>query len=213
MRELSSILPDVEKYYSEKIATYGRSLQGADWKSAESQTIRFHQLLRLLHLNGRFTINDYGCGYGALVDYLESRGHLFNYRGFDISERMIAEAQNAHQHKSHCEFFFEKPRLSAADYTVASGIFNVKLKTSESDWLQYILAVLKEFKEFSRKGFAFNALTSYSDAKLRRPDLYYADPLYLFDYCKRNFSPRASLLHDYPLYEFTIIVQIPGGSD
>ena len=38
-------------------------------------------------------------------------------------------------------------------------------------------------------------------------DLYYADPLDLFDYCKRNFSKNVALLHDYRLYDFTLIVR------
>jgi methyltransferase family protein len=213
MDELSPMLQNVEKYYSEKIATHGRTPQGADWKSAESQTIRFDQLLRLIRPDGLFTINDYGCGYGALVDYLKNRNHHFTYRGFDVSEKMITEARQGHEQDSHCEFFSEKSLLSRADYTVASGIFNVKLDTPESEWLEYILATLKEFRGLSRKGFAFNALTSYSDPKFMRSDLFYANPLYLFDYCQKNFSRMVSLLRDYPLYEFTIVVRFPGGAD
>jgi hypothetical protein len=40
-----------------------------------------------------------------------------------------------------------------------------------------------------------------------RADLYYADPAQVFDYCKRRFSPNVALLHDYGLYEFTILVR------
>ncbi|MBM3138043.1 MAG: class I SAM-dependent methyltransferase, partial [Chloroflexi bacterium] len=29
----------------------------------------------------------------------------------------------------------------------------------------------------------------------------------LFDYCKVNFSKNVALLHDYKLYDFTIIVR------
>jgi hypothetical protein len=29
----------------------------------------------------------------------------------------------------------------------------------------------------------------------------------VFDTCRQRFSPRVALLHDYPLYEFTIIVR------
>jgi hypothetical protein len=210
---LTEILQPVERYYSDKIATCGRTPQGADWKSAESQTMRFDQLLRLIQPVGPFTINDYGCGYGALVDYLQQHKYDFAYRGFDICQRMISEAQQSHAQDSHCDFFSEKNLLLPADYTVASGIFNVKLETSESEWLEYILEVLTEFKNLSKKGFAFNALTSYSDAQFVRPHLYYADPLFLFDYCKKNFSRMVSLVHDYPLYEFTIFVRTPGDSD
>jgi hypothetical protein len=40
-----------------------------------------------------------------------------------------------------------------------------------------------------------------------RDDLYYADPRVIFDHCKRSFSRWVALLHDYGLYEFTIIVR------
>jgi SAM-dependent methyltransferase len=213
MHELSPMLQNVERYYSEKVTTFGPTPTGVDWKSAESQAMRFDQLLRLFQRDGPFTINDYGCGYGALVDYLANRNPGFMYRGFDISERMIAEARQVHGQSSRCEFFSAKSLLSPADYTVASGIFNVKLETPESEWLEYILATLREFVGLSRRAFAFNALTSYSDLEFMRPDLYYADPLYFFDYCKKNCSRMVSLLHDYPLHEFTIVVRVPGGAD
>jgi hypothetical protein len=59
----------------------------------------------------------------------------------------------------------------------------------------------------ARRGFAFNALTSYADSEKKRADLYYADPGYWFDFCKRGHSRRVTLLHDYPLYEFTLLVR------
>jgi len=70
-----------------------------------------------------------------------------------------------------------------------------------------MLKTVRELNAISRLGFSFNALTSYSDVEYRRADLYYADPLFWFDYCKRNISKRVSLLHDYPEYDFTIIVR------
>ena len=205
--KLNLLLQNVEKYYADKVATHGCTARGADWKSEDSQRMRFEQLLRLIRPAGSFTINDYGCGYGALADYLRSGNFSFQYRGFDISEEMIARARRAHEGKTRCEFFSEKSLLSPADYSVASGIFNVKLDTPEPEWREYVLETLGEFKELSRKAFAFNALTSYSDPEFMRPDLYYANPLELFDYCRKNLSRKVALLHDYPLYEFTIVVQ------
>jgi hypothetical protein len=75
------------------------------------------------------------------------------------------------------------------------------------DWQEYILAVLGRISTVSKKGFAFNILTTYSDKERIRSDLYYADPCFLFDYCKTSFSRHVALLHDYGLYEFTIIVR------
>jgi hypothetical protein len=96
-----------------------------------------------------------------------------------------------------------------ADYGVASGIFNVRLQTDDASWAAYIESALKELDQTSTLGFAFNCLTSYSDADRMRADLYYADPCRMFDLCKRRFSKRVALLHDYGLYEFTIVVRKP----
>jgi hypothetical protein len=57
------------------------------------------------------------------------------------------------------------------------------------------------------RGMAFNFLTKYSDAEFMRPDLYYADPCFFFDYCKKNFSKNVALLHDYKIYDFTILIR------
>jgi len=59
------------------------------------------------------------------------------------------------------------------------------------------------------KGFSFNMLTRYSDADrmAQRPDLFYGDPLFFFDFCKCEFSRNVALLHDYGLYDFTILVR------
>jgi hypothetical protein len=61
--------------------------------------------------------------------------------------------------------------------------------------------------KLSIRGFSFNVLTKYIDHEFMRPHLYYADPCYLFDYCKRNFGSGVALLHDYDLNDFTIIVR------
>ncbi len=98
-------------------------------------------------------------------------------------------------------------QIMKTEYIIASGIFNVKLNHNETEWLHYILSTLEVMNKKSTKGFSFNLLAKYSDKEYMRDDLYYADPLFLFDFCKRNFSKNVALLHDYNLYEFTILVK------
>ena len=107
-----------------------------------------------------------------------------------------------------CTFVSERDELSPADYTLESGIFNVKQDTPSDEWRAYVLETMHDLAALSRRGFAFNALTTYSDPERRRDDLYYADPLELFDYCKRHIAPRVSLLHATPLYEFSMLVRL-----
>jgi len=137
---------------------------------------------------------------------LES-GRSFRYRGFDISEEMVRVARQSHTACDSCEFVSSEDALSPADYTVASGVFNVKLESPVDSWQEYVLGALDRLNDLSLKGFAFNVLTSYSDVEKMRRKLYYADPCFFFDYCKRRFSRDVALLHDYGLYEFTILVR------
>jgi SAM-dependent methyltransferase len=202
------ILDSVREYYTAKIEEYGPTPEGVDWNSLESQQLRFEQLAKVCDASLPFSINDYGCGYGALVDYLVGKGYAFHYHGFDISDRMIDKAEELHQELSGCQFTTDGSTLRVADYTVASGIFNVKLRNRDDEWREHVLSTLHTIAELSDLGFAFNALTIYSDPEFMRPDLFYADPLHLFDYCKRNFSRFVTVLHDYPLYEFTILVRM-----
>jgi SAM-dependent methyltransferase len=200
-------LDAVERYYSGKVLEHGPTAHGVDWKDEASQTLRFEQLLRVCSDRGPFSINDYGCGYGALVSHLDSHGYRFGYRGFDISEPMLEQARVVFAQREDVDFVGREEELSPADYTVASGIFNVRFDTSAERWQEYVLVTLGRIETLSTRGFAFNVLTSYSDADKMRSDLYYADPGFYFDYCKRHFSRHVALAHDYGLYEFTIIVR------
>ena len=205
---MEDILRDVAVYYTRKLQEHGATARGVDWKSPESQTLRFDQLLKVCDADTAFSIVDYGCGYGALVGHLMSRGGCVGYVGYDVSEAMIAQARALFAGRSWCEFSTDESRLQPADFSVASGIFNVRLGFSDDQWKAYMLRLVDRLAALGLRGFAFNALTTYADADRMRPDLYYADPLFWFDHCKRRFSRRVALLHDYPLYEFTILVRV-----
>jgi len=200
------ILEQVRQYYEDRLAQYGVTARGVDWNSEESQRLRFRELAGVLEDDASAAVIDYGCGYGALAGYLRERGHRGRYVGFDVSGAMIAAARGLPADDAWT-FLSDREQLSPADYTLASGIFNVKQHTPSDEWREYVLETMHDLAALSRCGFAFNALTTYSDPGRRRDDLYYADPLELFDYCKRRIAPRVSLLHATPLYEFTILVR------
>lgn len=201
----ASLLDEVSAYYTEKVRTHGATPLGVDWNSAASQEIRFAQLLKLIDRDG--TIGDYGCGYGALHGYMRRHGYRHEYRGYDISSVMLAEARRMIGSAAGATFHERADALRSCEYIVASGIFNVRLQQSSADWKQYVIDTIHDLADLASRGFAFNCLTSYSDADRMRPDLFYGDPCELFDYCKRRFSRNVALLHDYELYEFTLIVR------
>lgn len=202
-------LKQIGDYYSAKVRDHGATPRGVDWNSEESQVLRFAQLMRVAdaHQDQPLGVNEIGCGYGALVDFLLGAGRPLDYEGVDLSVEMVDEAKKRFPAREGVAFHQASRPLRPRAFTVASGIFNVRLDVGDEAWLTQIHATLDIMHETSERGFAFNALTKYSDADKMRDYLYYADPLALFDRCKRLYSRNVALLHDYDLYEFTILVR------
>lgn len=202
----SELISAVAAYYSGKLQQHGAIPAGVDWNGSESQTLRFEQLCKLLPWDGGFSIADIGCGYGALFSYLKQHFAAFSYIGVDVAAAMIEKALQSVDDLS-ASFVVGNTLEEPVDYCVASGIFNVKMEASDSTWQQYIYSCLDSLNQSSLKGFAFNILTSYADTDKQRPYLYYAKPEELFAFCKKHYSRNIALLHDYNLYEFTILVR------
>ena len=164
-------------------------------------------LLEAPPMDDATTVLDLGCGYGALLDTLRGQGRAVQYRGYDISADMVAAASQRHAADPASAFSTDLAPFRPSDVVVASGVFNVRLGHPVDEWHDYVWDTIETMHEVSTRGFAFNMLSTYSDPERRRDALYYADPCAVFDRCKRAFSPRVALLHDYPLFEFTIIVR------
>ncbi len=207
--QAGGILAEVAGYYSDKLALHGATPQGVDWNGEQSQGLRFEQLCRIVESTRGFSINDLGCGYGAFLDFVSQRYDGIDYCGIDVSAEMVQAARQRHPGRQDARFVQAGEPVRVADYSVASGIFNVRLGRSDAEWRTYLEGTLDALDRQSRLGFAFNCLTLWSDADRMRDYLYYADPCALFELCKRRYSRNVALLHDYGLYEFTILVRKP----
>ncbi len=195
----------VSDYYTAKLVEHGCTPRGVDWNGAESQRIRFAQLAKVIP-SEPFTLLDVGCGYAAFFDFLTESFSEFHYMGVDISPAMI-DAAKSRIRDSRAAFETAISEAPVSDYAVSSGIFNVRMNESDERWSTYVFETLELMNRKSAKGWAANFLTSYSDRDRMRSDLFYADPCKLFDWAKRNVSRHVALLHDYELYEFTLIVR------
>ena len=201
------LLSDVAAYYSSKFNEYGETPRGVDWNGKESQYLRFKQLSKILEAKSNFSIHDLGCGYGSFYDYLSDKYKDFLYHGIDISSTIIQAAEKRYLKHKNAHFVSSHAPEIIADYSIASGIFNVQTTKTDTQWEDYLKSTLDTLNNFSRRGFAFNCLTSYSDPEKMQAHLYYANPTLLFDFCKQHYSKNVALLHDYGLYEFTILVR------
>lgn len=197
-----------KNYFEERLTTHGATARGVDWNSETAQELRFSQLGKVINPARPFSLLDYGSGYGALAGYLLRMGYpMERYIGYDVLDSMVVKAREVFASSPQCAFTSQFGDLIPVDYTIASGIFNLKLDTSFEQWTDYVVQELHKMNDLSQKGFSVNFLTKYSDKEYMRPHLYYADPCYLFDYCKTHFSRNVALLHDYEVYDFTLIVR------
>ncbi len=204
----------LKHYFEDKLKEHGPTACGVDWNSERRQEICFRQLVRIMEnphgiqQSAAPTILDYGCGYGALARWLvQTRIPFSRYQGFDFTPSMIEQARNLFGALENVEFTDLDTEVAPADFVIASGLIGLKLDAQLLEWESYVFSLVERLWSYSKRGFAFNSLTSYSDPERMRRDLYYPDPAQLFDFCKRNLSRNVSVLHDYGLYEFTILVR------
>ena len=201
-----SELAMIKDLMNEMLDKHGATPPGVGWRDERTMELRFDQLLKLFEdEKEKFTLNDLGCGLASLYRHIKKRGiAVSKYYGYDMSDKMLNKAREAVP-AGDGELICADHLTHLADYSVASGIFNTRLEADEAEWKQYMKSVIRDLDAHSSKGFAFNSLTSYVDWK--QYNLFYVDPCEIFDFCKREFSRKVTLLHDYDLWEWTIIVR------
>lgn len=199
----------LSEYFTEKLDAFGTTPKGVDYNGSESQERRFEQLAKVINPSQPFSVIDFGSGYGALFDFLNRKGWQFEYYGIDLIEKMVVAGRELYKDFPNAHFTTLENEVPKVDYLLAGAIFNIKLDETYESWQEFVIRTLSRMNALCSKGFAFNMLTKYSDADrmAQRPDLFYGDPLFFFDFCKRNFSRNVALLHDYGLYDFTILVR------
>lgn len=208
--DFNTNLDHIRQYFKRTLQTHGTTPRGVDWNSEEAHAARFTQLVKILDFQKQFSILDYGCGYGALIKFLDSNSfQMQSYVGYDILDSMIQTANQLFKDDARVVFTSNLDDVPVMDYSIACGVFNLKLEASYDEWTKYVFQCLDFMNKKSRHGFSANFLTKYSDLDrmTQRPDLYYADPGILFDFCKTHLSKNVAILHDYNLFDFTLLVR------
>lgn len=209
--EVSDLYAGVVRYYSGRVRRYGSTPLGVDWTCMASQELRFVQLMKLCDFDAPFALNDVGCGYGALVGYLDRR-HAdadIDYLGIDLAAEMTRRARRLWRDRPRTAFATGDARERPADYSVASGIFNVKLDQPEPRWERFVARTLGDLHASSRKGFAVNFMRERSQSATGDDGgaLYRTRPDRWVAHCEREFGSSVTLLDDYGQPEFTLLVR------
>jgi SAM-dependent methyltransferase len=198
----------VRDYYSGTIERHGPIPLGVDWPNAVSQYLRFVQLLKVCDFKKPCSLNDFGCGYGALLEYLAMRHAEAEvaYRGIDISASMISAARQRWAGNQRATFALGSRCGKTTDYSIASGVFNVRLGHPIADWETYIESVLRDMRTSSRIGFAVNFMLPHDD-KPTEDELYRSQPRRWVAFCRKELGCSVSVLKDYGLREFTLLIR------
>jgi SAM-dependent methyltransferase len=204
-----SALAAVASYYDSRVREFGATPWGVDWTCELTQQLRFAQLLGIAGRRRRFSLNDLGCGYGALLAFVRERwGGNVDYAGIDIAPAMIEHALSLWAGDANATFMQGAVLPRIADYSVASGVFNVQLGFGRRAWESFVRNTLAELHRASRLGFAVNFIEPPRPGIEPLKGLYRTDPQPWADHCRRAFGADVEIVAGYGLREFTLLVRL-----
>ncbi|QPF83480.1 class I SAM-dependent methyltransferase [Bradyrhizobium genosp. L] len=204
----SGLYADVESYYSARVAEFGATPRGVDWSCQATQELRFVQLLKLCDFSAPFSLNDIGCGYGALCAYLARRHPqaVIDYLGTDLSLAMIRRARRRFSAPGR-RFKLARGSPRVATYSVASGIMNVNVGSSRPSWEAFVAEMLTDLRRASERGFAVNFVTGTAEADAAGVQLYRTSPGPWIRYCERELGCTVSTVEGYGMDEVTLLAR------
>jgi SAM-dependent methyltransferase len=206
---LDAVYADIASYYTQCARRHGSTPRGVDWTSLASQQLRFVQLMKVCSDARAFSLNDLGCGYGALVAYLGQRhaDATIDYLGIDVAPTMVRRARGVCAGKRWASFVIGHTAPRVADYSVASGIFNVQRGLPTAHWERFVAATLDHLNATSRVGFAVNFMRAPDNPARAHPMLYQPPAGQWVAYCTTRLGAQVTLLENYGQPEVTLLVR------
>lgn len=169
MRNERYTLEHLIEHYNKHVNKTGHCFKSVQWNSLENQYIRFKYLLENLPPNIQ-TICDIGCGLGDLYFYIKKNQLQLNYKGIDISGKMIVAAQKAYPKGNFsCLDLESYSKNNQPDCIIASGLFNVKIHNHE----KYVKDVIHNMINCAKYEVRFNMLHSNKKIRQNKQNFYY----------------------------------------
>lgn len=205
--DLARLYATIERYYTGLVVKHGPTPRGVDWTCMPSQELRFVQLLKLCDFAAPFSLNDVGCGYGGLLRHLDRRHPEaeIDYLGIDLSPAMVRSGRRLWRRRAGARFVTGSASPRVADYSVASGIFNVRLDEPLERWERFVDSTLRDLHATSRRGFAVNFMAPLGPDQPHKAGLYRTAPEPWLAFCERELGSSPELVVDYGLREFTLL--------
>jgi SAM-dependent methyltransferase len=196
--KFSNGINNVRTFYRDLYKKYGYSLAAVTIPKG-AQDARFMAKFEIGDLHGT-RILDVGCGFGHMLDYIETWGINAQYTGIDICPEFLEVAKQRHPGADFRLLnILEDPIDEQWDWVFLVGALNDELKNEH--WWDYIREMIKRMYEMCIKGTAVDFLTTYVD--FQKENAFHASPEKVFAFAK-TLTRRVSLRHDYMAYEFTV---------
>lgn len=195
--------------YRENFLKHGDSPEGTFQNNRETQHLRFERLLQHLKLPSTpFSIHDVGAGVADLHNYLLSCGIPHQYEGTEIVPEMVKKVkERLPDIRLTTDDFLSAANEPVADFVVLSGTLNLRCEVDVARWEEYSLQVLSKMYAAASCGISANFLTNRNTFSV--PELFYAPPARILNYCLDTMSRFVTVDHCYPLFEFTVTVLKP----
>ncbi|NLF94206.1 MAG: class I SAM-dependent methyltransferase [Oligosphaeraceae bacterium] len=211
---MSDRLHQIRGYYSERVHPRLQGYQILSWSSREAQYGRFRVLLEILQQcfppDYCPVLLDLGCGLAELAKFLLEHGCMVDYRGCDITEKILAEARRRTPglQLECCDVFQAQPPYPAASFEVVycSGIFNLELGNNDAFALRGLIRMV----QLSRRLAVANFLHRRTRRKFRA--CHYFDPDALLAGLHQAGIP-ATVREDYMENDFTIVCHKPAAGN
>lgn len=172
----------IRSQFKEAIQAFGPTSHGVLWNDEQQQFRRFEILFDLLNPTQPFSLNDFGCGYGALLQFLYKHNLPFTqYYGYDMTQEMLDMASSLFFDKN-LHFINATFPTHHADYTVISGTFNLCDILERKVWIEYIFERLLLAFAKSNIGLAFNGLSPNKHPHV--DGIFYIDKQEMIDLCR-----------------------------
>ena len=207
--KIPRLLKPVARSYEWSIHKYGPIHRAAAWRDEKRQQRRFDIFTGLLAYDtnrDNVTINDLGCGYGAMFDTFRKLPQFNNgtYFGYDISKSMIKAAEIKIS-DPRALFILNHKATENADYSFVSGTYNMKMAANEDEWLGYIEESIGQLWSKTKISMGFNMLNI--ESPLRENTLYYADPAHFMNFCQKNLKANVRMINLLHPNEFVIFIR------
>lgn len=210
LRLAPKLLAPVARIYGHRLDQCGATAKGVFWRGEVWQRRRFERMCEIFSdadmASGNITINDLGCGYGAFFEFLAEYPVMQHsrYIGYDISQPMIAACRDRIS-DPRARFLRKMWASEDADYSFASGTYNLNGNADEKDWGDYVEASLRQLWKRTSKGLAFNMLR-IDDAD-KYEGLYYIDPEQMLAFCRKHLSEDVEMYDERPMPDVTYFVR------